>query len=95
MSTKIQLKRSRTSDNSPELDAGEPFYNLTDKKLFVGHDGTNLDKRKHIAEIENTSVSGTDTIRFTVGESADNVFEQKVDNVEHASSLTWGEYTPE
>lgn len=84
MSTQIQLKRSKTSNRSPELAAGEPFYNLTDKKLFIGHDGENIDARKHVSEVTKTSTDNTDTVKFSVGEATDNTFEQKINNVEHS-----------
>lgn len=86
MSTQIQLKRSKTPNRSPELAAGEPFYNLTDKKLFIGQDGKDLTSRKHVSQVTRTSTSDTDTVKFTIGEATDNVFEQKINNVDHSAA---------
>ena len=86
MSTQIKLKRTTDADKSPVLDAGEPFYNLTDKKLFVGNeDSKNLAGRKHIAQVTKNSEDNSDTITFSVGEASDNTFIQKIDNVDNAA----------
>ena len=63
----IQLKRRETSGNkNVTLQAGEPYYNLKDKKLYIGtKDNESLEGRRHIAEIwMRTSIRGD---RVSVG----------------------------
>ena len=60
MSTLIRLKRRKKSENEGvTLHAGEPYYNMADKALYIGD--TSKDNEagdlpdKHIAEVTNTS----------------------------------------
>lgn len=96
MATLIRLKRKKSKGNkNVELKSGEPYYNLKEKKLFVGNAVDNetenalLPDQKHIAQITNTNEvqetaavnSGDATVKFTVGEATDNKYEKTVNNV--------------
>lgn len=96
MATLIRVKRKKTTgNNGVKLQGGEPYYNLQDKKLYVGTQTESDvpvqmgDTQKHIAQITNTNEvqetaavnSGDATVKFTVGEATDNKYEKTVNNV--------------
>lgn len=96
MATLIRVKRKKNTGNaSVKLQGGEPYYNLADKKLYIG-DSTDSDVpaemvegKKHIAEItdknppESSSAvnAGDAVVNFTVGEAANNAYSKTVNNV--------------
>jgi hypothetical protein len=42
VNSKIRFKRTSTSAGSLELDSGEPFVNLSDRRLFIGGATTSI-----------------------------------------------------
>lgn len=94
----IQLRRRKSNNNSNIiLEEGEPYYNLAEKKLYVGNweageavdgkdrvDGKN---KKHLTEIE--KLSKDDVVKFQIGECKDNVFEQQVNKVASSHTIIW------
>lgn len=99
MASVIRLRRKK-KDSSQDtaavaLLAGEPFYDAEKKNLYIGNeDGETVGNKKHVAEVTNIGENNTATIKFQVGENAENVVEHTVNNVDLAKSLTLkeGEY---
>ena len=55
MATLIKLKRKATTGNNGiKLSRGEPFYNIADKHLYIGHENNedlSTNSRMHIAQV--------------------------------------------
>lgn len=81
MATLIRLKRKKSTSNSGIiLASGEPYYNLIDKRLYIGNtNGENISSssKKHIAEITPIEAGAT-TVKFQIGEDENNVYEKKI-----------------
>lgn len=87
MSTLIRLKRKKSKGNDGVvLSAGEAYYNLEDKRLYVGNeDGENVLResndpnglKKHIAQVTELEAEGS-TIKFQIGEDEHNIYEKKI-----------------
>jgi hypothetical protein len=79
----VKVKRKRSSgNNNVVLQAGEPYYNLADKTLFVGStDGESVSGKKHIAQITQISEDLSSTVTFRIGEDSRNTFSQTINNV--------------
>lgn len=96
MATLIRVKRKKSTGNaSVKLQGGEPYYNLVEKKLYIG-DSTASDVpaemaegKKHIAQITDVNphepssavTAGDATVNFTVGEATNNAYSKTVNNV--------------
>lgn len=96
MPTLIRLKRKKsTGSTGVLLQSGEPYYNLDEKKLFIGNDTGEAgataipSTQKHIAEItdkhpvtaSSAKNAGDATVSFSVGEASDNQYTKTVNNV--------------
>lgn len=77
--SKIKFKRKETTgepqtEDGKKLEAGEPFYNLADKHLYIGNTdaagGELIEGKKHISEVT-VSVSD-DKVKVAIGEDEDN-----------------------
>lgn len=75
----IQLKRRTTSGNeNVKLQAGEPYYNLKDRKLYIGtKDNESLEGRIHITQLkkrvyEKLGDYNQRCVRIWVGDAKDN-----------------------
>lgn len=91
MATLIRLKRKTTpGNNNVVLAAGEAYYNLSDKELYVGNsDGESVDSnKKHIAQITIDTSVGDNTIAFSIGEGSKNRYEKTI----KVDSLNWKDY---
>lgn len=81
MATLIRLKRKKSTGNSGIiLASGEPYYNLIDKRLYIGNtNGENISSssKKHIAEITPIEAGAT-TVKFQIGEDENNIYEKKI-----------------
>ena len=100
MATLIRLKRKKSSgNNGVVLTAGEAYYNLADKRLYVGNtdnDDISSVSKKHIAQI--TAIeAGATTVKFQLGEDESNVYEKTItaeaiegtiENAKNAQNLT-------
>ena len=89
MATLIRLKRKVSSGNNGiTLKRGEPYYNISDKHLYVGNENDEqlTNERKHITQI--TSVEGKDlgegkdTVEFYIGEDTNNCYKKVIEYVE-------------
>ena len=96
MATLIRVKRKKNTGNANvKLQGGEPYYNLAEKKLYIG-DSTDSDVpaemvegKKHIAQITDTNpqtsnsavTDGDAVVNFTVGEATNNSYSKTVNNV--------------
>ena len=89
MATLIRLKRKVSSGNNGiTLKRGEPYYNISDKHLYVGNENDEqlTNERKHITQI--TSVEGKDlgegkdTVEFYIGEDTNNSYKKVIEYVE-------------
>lgn len=82
MSTLIQLKRKKSTGNANiSLLAGEPYYNLTDKKLYIGDSTTSSNiptTKKHVAQITKLTAADSASIKFQVGEDPNNIYETTI-----------------
>ena len=82
MSTLIQLKRKASTGNgNVSLLVGEPYYNLTDKKLYIGDSTTSSDipaSKKHVAQITALTPANSASIKFQVGENPNNIYERTI-----------------
>ena len=91
MATIIRLKRRTSAGNSGViLQAGEAYYNIADKKLYIGNQDEELidDNTKSLTDITDFSTDGTADIKFQIGPNPDNNFEHHVDNVNTATTVT-------
>ena len=81
MATLIRLKRKKSSGNSGVvLAAGEAYYNIADKRLYIGNtDGEDVssDSKKHIVQITPIDAGAT-TVKFQLGEDENNVYEKTI-----------------
>lgn len=71
---KIQFKRKKsTGVSSVKLSAGEPLYNLQDKKFYIGasDDSTPV---KHLTEVTVGSAGTTNKSKISIGEASSNDF---------------------
>lgn len=89
MATKIRLRRRTNSDKNigVVLAAGEPYYNTTSKRLYIGNQDNDVidDSRKHLTQVTDLNGSNDDNlIKFQIGEDPTNVFEQRVNSVTNA-----------
>lgn len=98
MATLIKLRRKKSSgNNGVTLAAGEAYYNLADKHLFVGNsENEEVTSKKHIAQITPIE-KGSNTIAFQIGEDSSNLYEKTIDagtlsgsieNAKNASNVT-------
>ncbi len=80
MSTIIRFKRRLTEGSEGiKLLPGEPFFNVKDKKFYVGDEnGTPYD----IVEIKNNNSGENSTISFTVG---NHQYNKTINNVAHST----------
>lgn len=85
--TLIKFKRKKSSSNEDiTLHAGEPFYNLSDKRLYIGSkDGEKLENKKHVAEV--TLIKDASGTRFQIGEDSTNVIDLDKSGV--TASIKW------
>lgn len=75
---RIKRKKS-TGNNNVKLLAGEPYYNLADKRLYVGDsDNQSLSQKKHVAQITNLDSAANGKIKFQIGEDPTNVYEKEL-----------------
>lgn len=75
---RIKRKKS-TGNNNVKLLAGEPYYNLADKRLYIGdNDNQSLSQKKHVAQITNLDSSASGKIKFQIGEDPTNVYEKEL-----------------
>lgn len=91
MATTIRFKRrtSKTDSSDVKLHEGEPFYNTQSHRLYIGNkDNETIDtNKKHITQIIALNTSDNDNlIKFQIGEDENNVFEQRVNNV---NAVVW------
>lgn len=105
MSTVIRLKRRRNSNGIADvkLHEGEPYYDMYNKKLYIGNmngspnssTGIPADQL-HIAQVKNIDEkpslyqfrdSGNANVGFRVGEAEDNIYQKTVNNVAIAKGL--------
>ena len=99
MATLIRLKRKTTpGNNNVVLAAGEAYYNLADKRLYVGSQDSEIvnENKKHLTEI--TAIdAGPTVVKFQIGEDVTNVYEKKItadaiegviSNASHAENVT-------
>lgn len=93
MATTVRVKRKKSSGNEGvTLKAGEPYYNLKDKTLFVGaSDNENVVGKKHVAQITNLAAETGrgDTIKFRIGENTANEYEQTINGVANATNAAY------
>lgn len=80
MATLIKLRRKKSTGNAGvTLAAGEAYYNLVDRNLFVGNKADeSVSTKKHIAQITNLDTSNSATIKFQIGEDTNNVFTKTI-----------------
>lgn len=97
MATLILLKRKNSAgNNGVVLAAGEAYYNLHDKRFYIGNndndDTSNADK-KHIAQITPLN-AGSNVIKFQIGEDPQNIYvkELSIPSGGVAVTTTWRSY---
>ena len=97
MATLIRLKRKVSSGNNGiTLKRGEPYYNISDKHLYVGNENDEklTNERKHITQItsvegigesgpdlNNDPWEGKDTVEFYIGEDTNNCYKKVIEYV--------------
>lgn len=79
MSTVIRFKRKNTTgSNGITLLPGEPFFNVKDKKFYIGNDEG---KPQDIAGIKINNDAADDTVDFTIGTDQ---YQKTINNVAHS-----------
>lgn len=92
MATTIRVKRrTKEGNDDVKLYGGEPYYNLHDKKLYIGNSTSDntpeeLSDEKHIAQITRLDTEDDDVV-FSVGGASDNQYKKTVNNVSVARGL--------
>ena len=87
MATTIRFKRSTSNKTGIVLKRGEPFYNTTTKKLYIGNsEDESLATKKAITDITSLSTTDSTKVEFTIGENSNNKYTKIIDNVNHAAS---------
>lgn len=85
MSTVIRFKRKNTTGSAGiTLLPGEPFFNVKDKKFYIGNDEG---KPQDIAGIKINNDAAADTVDFTIGTDQ---YQKTINNVANVSKTVGG-----
>lgn len=85
MSTVIRFKRKNTTGSDGiKLLPGEPFFNVKDKKFYIGNDDG---KPQDIAGIKINNDAAADTVDFTIGTDR---YQKTINNVANVSKTVGG-----
>jgi len=92
MATTIRVKRKKsTGNNGVVLKAGEPYYNLFDRQLYVGDGSTDFPERS-VTHIHEYHRFDDDTVAFSIGPNGEddrihNFYVKKINNVDVAKGI--------
>ena len=82
MSTVIRFKRKNTTGSDGiKLLPGEPFFNVKDKKFYIGNDDG---KPQDIAGIKINNDAAADTVDFTIGTDQ---YQKTINNVANVTMV--------
>lgn len=88
MATTIRLRRSTSNKSSIRLKKGEPFYNTTSHKLYIGNtEDELLEDKKALNEL--TSLTSEDNqVNFQIGDGDNSTYTKTINNVDNLANFT-------